>query len=163
MEVNRAAVRLHVAFACLGVAFLLIFWWVLSHERAAEWRATQARFARLEATIKNPHQLAESPRVGGLRQIWLSDLERVDRCGTCHLGIDDPAFANAPQPFRAHSGAWLTTHPADRFGCSTCHDGQGQATDYINVAHQPQTFVPRPIRPTAARAIARSIRPTPRA
>lgn len=148
MEVtNPAPLRLHVAFACLGVAFLLIFSWVLFHEQASEWRATQARFARLERTVKNPHRLAESARVGGLRQIWLPDLGRVDRCGTCHLGIDDPAFATAPQPHRAHSGAWLTTHPSDRFGCTPCHDGEGQATDYRNAAHQPQPFVTRPMRP----------------
>ncbi len=144
---NTAPVRLHVAFACLGLAFLLIFSWVLFYEQAAEWRTTQADFARLEATVKNPHQLAESARVGGLRQIWLPDLGRVDRCGTCHLGIDDPAFATAPQPHRTHSGAWLTTHPSDRFGCTPCHDGEGQATDYRNAAHQPQPFVTRPMRP----------------
>lgn len=148
MEVNNTApTRLHVAFACLGVAFLLIFWWVLFHEEAAEWRTTQAQFRRLEATVKNPHQLAEAAGVGGLRQIWLPELGRVDRCGTCHLGIDDPAFANAPQPFQAHSGSWLTTHPSDRFGCTTCHDGQGQATDHDNAAHQPQPFVLRSMRP----------------
>ena len=148
MELKTTApVRLHVAFACLGVAFLLIFSWVLFHEETAEWRTAQARFARLEATAKNPHQLAEAARVGGLRQIWLTDLDRVDRCGTCHLGIDDPAFATAPQPFRSHSGAWLTTHPSDRFGCTTCHDGEGQATDYAHAAHQPQPFVTRPMRP----------------
>ena len=144
---NTAPVRLHIAFACLGLAFLLIFSWVLFYEQTAEWRTTQARFARLEGTVKNPHQLADAARVGGLRQIWLPDLGRVDRCGTCHLGIDDPAFANAPQPFKAHSGAWLTTHPSDRFGCTPCHDGEGQATDYRDAAHQPQPFVTRPMRP----------------
>ena len=148
MELKTTApVRLHVVFACLGLAFLLIFSWVLFYEETAEWRTTQARFARLEGTVRNPHQLAEAARVGGLRQIWLPDLGRVDRCGTCHLGIDDPAFANAPQPFTAHSGTWLTTHPSDRFGCTTCHDGEGQATDYRNAAHQPQPFVTRPMRP----------------
>ncbi|HET9361368.1 MAG TPA: c-type cytochrome [Vicinamibacterales bacterium] len=144
---NTAPLRMHVAFACLGLAFLLIFAWVVFHEQTAEWRATQADFSRLEGAVKNPHQLAESARVTGLRQIWLADLGRVDRCGTCHLGIDDPAFATAPQPHRTHSGAWLTTHPPDRFGCTACHDGEGQATDYRSAAHQPQPFVTRPMRP----------------
>ncbi len=139
--------RLHIVFACLGLAFLLIFSWVLFHEETAEWRTTQARFRQLELGVKNPHQLAQAASVGGLRQIWLPDLGRVDRCGTCHLGIDDPAFDSAPQPFAAHPGTWLSTHPTDRFGCTPCHDGQGQSTDYASAAHQAQPFVLRPMRP----------------
>ena len=144
---NTAPPRLHLAFAGLGLALLAIFSWMLLHEGTAEWRTTQARFRRLEATVKNPYQLAQSATVAGLRQIWLPDLGRVDRCRTCHLGIDDPAFTSASPPFAAHPGAWLSTHPTDRFGCTVCHDGQGQATDYVNAAHQPQPFVPRPMRP----------------
>ena len=148
MDVKTTApVRLHVVFACLGLAFLLIFSWVLFHEETADWRTVQARFRQLEQRLKNPHQLAQSARVGGLRQIWLPDLGRVDRCGTCHLGIDDPAFAGVPQPFAAHPGAWLSIHPADRFGCTACHDGQGQATDFAAAAHTSQPFVSRPMRP----------------
>ncbi len=138
---------LHLAFAVLGLAFLAIFSWVIFSEGVADWRTTQAKFRRLETTVKNPHQLAAAAGVGGLRQIWLLDLDRVDRCGTCHLGIDDPAFAAAPQPFSSHPGTWLATHPIDRFGCTPCHDGQGQATDYRSAAHQPQPFVTRPMRP----------------
>lgn len=148
MEVkNDAPPRLHLVFACLGLAFLLIFSWVLFHEGTAEWRTTQVRFRRLEKTVKNPHQLAQSATVAGLRQIWLTDLGRVDRCETCHLGIDDPAFMGAPKLFAAHPGAWLSTHPPERFGCTACHDGQGEATDYANAAHKPQPSVPRAMRP----------------
>lgn len=138
---------LHAVFASLGVAFLVIFSWVLFQEEVADWRTTQARFRPIEVSVKNPHQLAESARVGGLRQIWLPLLDRVDRCGTCHLGIDDPAFAVAPQPYSSHPGTWLSTHPMDRFGCTPCHDGDGQATDYRHAAHQPLPFVTRPMRP----------------
>ena len=148
MELKEPAPpRLHIAFAVVGLAFLLIFSWVLLHEGAAEWRSTQAHFRQLEVTIKNPHQLSVAPSVGGLRQIWLPDMGRVDRCGTCHLGIDDPAYSAAVQPFTAHPGTWLTTHPLDRFGCTTCHDGQGEATAFVSAAHAPQPFVSRPMRP----------------
>jgi len=143
MEVKQTAPAwLHLAFAGLSVAFFAIFAWVLLREGTAEWRTTQARFARLEATVKNPHQLSQAPAIGGLRQIRLVDLGRVDRCTTCHLGIDDPAFSSTPQPFRTHPGTWLTTHPIDRFGCTLCHDGDGQATDFRGAAHEPQPFVP---------------------
>ena len=97
--------------------------------------------------MKNPHQLAEAPGAHGLRQVWLPDLGRVDRCATCHLGIDDPAFAGAPAPFRTHPGTWLATHPVERFGCTACHDGQGEATDYEHAAHEPIPHLERSMRP----------------
>lgn len=142
-----ASPRLHVVFAALGLGFLAIFSWVFLREQGAEWRANQARFRALQPTVKNPHQLAQSAGVAGLRQVWLPDLGRVDRCATCHLGIDDPSFVTAPAPFRTHPGTWLTTHPAERFGCTVCHDGQGEATDYAHAAHRPIPSIERAMRP----------------
>jgi cytochrome c2 len=139
--------RLHLVFAGLSFGFLAIFLWVFLREQGAEWRAIQARFQRLEATVKNPHQLAEAAGARGLRQVWLPDLGRVDRCVTCHLGIDDPAFVSASAPLRTHPGRWLATHPVERFGCTVCHDGQGAATDYEDAAHKPIPHVGRSMRP----------------
>lgn len=141
-----APLRLHTAFAVLAVMFLAIFGWIYLGEQGTEWRREQSRFIALEASVKNPHQLAQAPRVGGIRQIWLPDISRVDRCTTCHLGVDDPSFAQAPQPFRTHPGDWLSTHPPEQFGCTPCHDGQGEATDYVHAAHAPIPFVDRPMR-----------------
>jgi cytochrome c2 len=139
--------RLHLAFAALGVAFLAIFSWVFLQEFFADWRTTQAQFREIEARVKDPHALSLAPPANGIRQIWLRDLDRVDRCTTCHLGADDPAFAQARQPFTTHSGRWLTTHPPDRFGCTVCHGGQGEATTYRDAAHQPIPHWAEPIRP----------------
>jgi len=139
--------RFDVAFAALGLGFLAIFSWVFFREQGAEWRAAQARFREMQATLKNPHQLAQAPSASGLRQAWLPDLGRVDRCATCHLGIDDPAFASAKAPFRTHPGTWLATHAVERFGCTVCHDGQGEATDFVHAAHRPTPFVERSMRP----------------
>ena len=144
---QRAPASALAAFALLGVAFLAVFSWVYLGEQGAEWRRQQAEFRRLERAVKNPHQLAQAARVDGLRQVWLPDLGRVDRCTTCHLGIDDAAYSRAPQPFRAHGGTWLVAHPVERFGCTVCHEGQGQATDYGNAAHSAIPFVARPMRP----------------
>jgi mono/diheme cytochrome c family protein len=57
----------------------------------------------------------------------LTGLQRVDRCTTCHLGVDDPTMKNAPEPFRYHAG--LGPHIPSKFGCTICHGGQGLATD----------------------------------
>lgn len=138
--------RMVLAFAALGVAFLGIFSWVFLKEYLAEWRGYQAEFRALERQTKDPHALSLSPPVDGIRQVWLRDLDRVDRCTTCHLGTDDPDFADAAQPFRTHTGDWLSSHRPDQFGCTTCHDGQGEATTFRDAAHQPIPHWPRPMR-----------------
>jgi cytochrome c2 len=138
---------LHVAFALLGLAFLAIFSWVFLKEYLAPWRTTQAQFKALEQQLKDPHALKLAPFVGGINQIWLRDIDRVDRCTTCHLGEDDSTFANARQPFTTHSGDWLVSHPPDRFGCTVCHGGQGEATTYVDAAHRPIEHWSDPIRP----------------
>ncbi len=138
--------RLHQAFAALGVAFLGIFCWVFVKEYLADWRTTQSHFRRIEREVKDPHALSLAPPVGGIRQIWLTDLDRVDRCTTCHLGVDDPSFARAQQPFTTHPGTWLRTHPPDRYGCVLCHGGQGEATTYRDAAHRRIPYWSEPVR-----------------
>ncbi|MBI4888464.1 MAG: c-type cytochrome [Acidobacteria bacterium] len=143
---QRASVRFHLAFAVLGVTFLAIFSWVFLKEYLAEWRTTQAQFDQLQRRVKDPHALSLAAPLGEIQQIWLPDLNRVDRCPTCHLGIDDPAFVSAPEPYTTHPGAWLRTHAPDRFGCTSCHGGQGEATDFRNAAHQPIPYWSDPMR-----------------
>jgi mono/diheme cytochrome c family protein len=71
----------------------------------------------------------KSPKI---EQIVVKDLNRVDRCQTCHLAIDRPGFEDPekyPQPFRTHPklDALLKKHPPEKFGCTICHGGQGPA------------------------------------
>ncbi len=67
-----------------------------------------------------------------IEQISNQDLGRVDRCVTCHLGIDDPHFNSAPEPLKSHLPNSLSDigryHPFQTYGCSICHEGQGLAT-----------------------------------
>jgi len=68
---------------------------------------------------------------------------RVDRCATCHLGIDRRGFEKAPQPFRTHPRLDLymgggSPHPLERFGCTICHRGNGRATSFTAAAHTPR-------------------------
>lgn len=145
-EPQLLPIRLQVSFALLGVAFLGIFSWVFFKEYLAEWRTYQSRFRELAQEVKDPHAISLMPPADGIRQFWLEDIDRVDRCTTCHLGADDPDFAEAPQPFTSHSGNWLQTHRLDRFGCTTCHDGQGESTTFVDAGHAPIPHWPRPMR-----------------
>ena len=88
-------------------------------------RSRQRSGARHRRASRKPRGDAQEPapaRRGGRRRRAAADLAARPRprrpLRTCHLGIDDPAFANAPAPFRTHPATWLTTHPVDRFGCS---------------------------------------------
>lgn len=85
--------------------------------------------------------VAGAPPMGarkfGIQQIVPEDFrfgngaQRVDRCISCHVGIMDldPARKSAeiPQPYRAHPGDLLVSHPPEKFGCTVCHQGQGIA------------------------------------
>jgi cbb3-type cytochrome oxidase cytochrome c subunit len=67
---------------------------------------------------------------------------KMDRCTTCHLGIDREAFQKYPQPFTTHPNldAYLgskSSHPIDRIGCTVCHDGMGQSVSFRDAAHTP--------------------------
>ena len=72
-----------------------------------------------------------------------AQVPRIDRCQTCHLGIDNPDYVDAPQPFTTHPDLDLyvsgeSVHPRDNFGCTSCHEGRGRAIDFVGVNHTPQ-------------------------
>jgi cytochrome c2 len=67
---------------------------------------------------------------------------KMDRCTTCHLGIDKAGFEKYPQPFTTHPNldAYLgskSPHPIDRIGCTVCHDGMGQSVSFKDASHMP--------------------------
>jgi mono/diheme cytochrome c family protein len=73
----------------------------------------------------------------GLNQTNFNEpLMRVERCQTCHVGIDRPGFAGEPQPYATHPDrdVLLANHPVETFGCTVCHAGQGVALT-VDTAH----------------------------
>ncbi len=64
------------------------------------------------------------------------DKEQVDRCQTCHMGSDNGSYTATaiPKQFRTHPnrGVLFTVHPVEKFGCTSCHQGQGRATDMLS-------------------------------
>ena len=94
-----------------------------------------------------------------VRQVWPavrpSDLPGgagVDRCATCHLAALRPDSAGDRRPFRAHPRPDLfvgaeSPHPYERFGCTSCHGGDGRATDFRRAGHPPAAEGTVPILP----------------
>jgi len=66
-------------------------------------------------------------------------MDRVDRCQSCHLAINRPGFEKEPQPFRTHPRREVlladSAHPPQKFGCTSCHEGQGPAVNSVKQAH----------------------------
>src|SRR3989338_5311664 len=88
-----------------------------------------------------------------IQQVVLEDLyddyhftrvNKVDRCTTCHLAIDQRGFENAPQPFKTHPNFDLylsasSSHPLEKTGCTVCHGGNGHSVNFVNTAHTPDS------------------------
>ena len=76
-----------------------------------------------------------------IKQIHVAEVDLVDRCESCHLGIREPvvltkadmgnqgAFTSHPSP------ELLRIHDPERFGCTPCHNGNGRATTSVEKAH----------------------------
>lgn len=103
---------------------------VVLHENfSTEWREYQQAYLDMAIEKAGDPQMKEvlqgrSPRI---EQLIINKWghQRIDRCITCHAGIDDPRFADAPLPFRTHPEV-PGTHPYRTFGCTTCHGGNGR-------------------------------------
>ena len=87
-----------------------------------------------------------------------AQVPRVDRCMTCHTGIDKvkvdpetgdvtPLFTaeNTPEKvFRTHPrpelfASSVSKHSADQVGCTVCHDGLGWGLSFNDAYHTPST------------------------
>jgi len=68
--------------------------------------------------------------------------ERVDRCTTCHLGIELSKHEETEQPFMAHPNLDMyvgasSPHPMSDFGCTECHGGRPRGVEFSRAAHTP--------------------------
>lgn len=123
--------RLWFWFAVSSVVFLAVLAVSPIKDYFREYRGYQNEYRRRRlhsaASLKELKQARA--RGVGVRQIWLPALDNhVDRCMTCHLGVEEPRMAGTPEPFRPHPRTPHTPADFDRFGCVACHQGQGRAT-----------------------------------
>src|SRR5713101_5933213 len=86
------------------------------------------------------------PKIPKIQQVVLEEFDRnnfdkpiarVDRCTSCHAGINKPGFEDEPNPWKTHPhrDVLLAKHPPEKFGCTPCHGGQGPAVNSPEVAH----------------------------
>ena len=110
-------------FAVLAAVLAVVTIWSIVDEvhTRRPWKAHQVAYQELKGE-------PAAPRV---QQLVVPELDAIDRCTTCHAGIDDPTMAEvaAPAVLAVHPDldGLLGPHPLDRFGCVACHRGLGPA------------------------------------
>lgn len=125
---GRDSVLLYSFGGVILIITAIVFWSYYT----PEWQDYQGEFRQMVAKKFGADRAAQAPQ--GIQQIWVKELNRVDRCTTCHEGMEWKGLEGAPNPFKSHPQEILKKHPLNQYGCTTCHGGQGYATD-VEAAH----------------------------
>ena len=118
--------------AAVGVLLVISTVLFARADRVHDWRYYQYMFKGLVAEKLGEEKVASVP--SGIQQIWVPSLGNADRCVTCHQATRWPGFEQAEEPYRTHPPGPFKDHPSERFGCTSCHGGQGWAVD-VEPAH----------------------------
>ena len=118
--------------AIIGIALVVSTVLFVRSDRMRDFWYFQYEFRRQVAEKFGEEKAKTVPT--GLQQIYAPGLRHADRCVTCHQGIAWKGFEQAEQPYRTHPLEPLKSHPLEKFGCTSCHGGQGWAVD-IDEAH----------------------------
>jgi cytochrome c1 len=131
------------AFGVVSIIFLLSLAVAPAKNFFSEWRHYQHGYLRLIRNRSEANTLQRHFK-SGIQQIWLPELGVVDRCTSCHVGLNEASLTDVgSQPFRKHPAI---PHKLDEFGCTVCHRGQGAATTAAE-AHNSTLAWEQPILP----------------
>jgi len=120
--------------AVIGLVLVLSTVLFTVGDRQHEWRYYQYAFRNTVSEKFGPDKAKTV--ASGLQQVWVPSLGRADRCMTCHQAVKWAGFESAEEPFRTHPKEILRSHPIEKYGCTSCHGGQGWAVD-LDPAHGP--------------------------
>jgi len=149
----RAALAV-VSLLVLIASGLIVYEGLQSH-----WQDTQkAYFEQALVHAKTQaEQAALAERTPRIEQTIVTAFgdERIDRCQSCHIAVDDPNFTTGSEPLRTHpysaemgdlyrNGRWERRHKFSDFGCTSCHDGQGHGLEKAD-AHGEDEMWPAPM------------------
>ena len=150
---------MRMALAVVSVVVLIGSGAIVYRESGSSWQDQQrAYFTQALGQAKTDGERAslqgKAPKIEQTI-VTAFGAQRVDRCESCHIAVDDPRFAAAKEPLRTHpfsegmgdvyrNGHWVRRHKFSEFGCTTCHDGQGRGLDVAD-AHGEDPFWPEPM------------------
>lgn len=120
--------KLYPWFTLLGLIIGGLVIAAFYKDQHREWKDWQRQYVKDElARAATPEQKADAARIAiEVRQVVLPEVDRVDRCTSCHTSVEDPSYAGYPLPLAYHPNH--DRHPFNKFGCTICHQGQGRAT-----------------------------------
>jgi mono/diheme cytochrome c family protein len=150
---------MRAALAVVSLVVLIASGLVVYDGLQSRWQDTQKDyFQQALVHAKSPTEraaLAErTPRIEQTMVTAFGD-ERIDRCRSCHIAVDDPNFTTAGEPLRTHpysaemgdvyqNGRWERRHKFSDFGCTSCHGGQGHGLEKAD-AHGEDEMWPAPM------------------
>src|SRR5262249_14311038 len=118
-------------FYILNFGLLIAFIAGVAVDQKREWKVYQKKYAsmeieRLSADLPKAKDAEDPKKIESqiaffknkpleIRQIMADDLGRIDRCVTCHVGMDEfanPSMTNPykENPYKAHPGDFAKTH-----------------------------------------------------
>ncbi len=114
-------------FLLLSIILLALTGLLLFREATPDWKSYQDKYKDyLHDQAATP---AEKTRLSqfeiGVKQDWLPEFNKADRCRSCHIGVDNP---DAPQQAPLNPHPDINPHTFEKFGCTACHEGDGFAT-----------------------------------
>jgi mono/diheme cytochrome c family protein len=136
--------KIRAALLITAAAVLVVLGAAATRSADEAWVGFQKKYLELSAArSKGPVE----PQPIELKQDRLQGFqgpgdERIDRCRSCHVAVDDPRFAGDAQPLRTHPS--IAPHAFGELGCTICHEGEGRATTAF-LAHGKDHFWPEPL------------------
>ena len=135
--------RLVLAGSALLLVLLITAW--IREGFNKEWRRSQREYETILGEIEGADG-ASSGMEQGIFQVELPQFKRVDRCISCHNGVEDVRMAERPMPHATHPGSYLADHPVADYGCTICHGGEGRALSREKAfGRLPNTHWPHPL------------------
>jgi len=127
-RIKQIPIKELIILLAVTAVFVVALVGVIAKEESPEWKYYQSEFRFVLA--ENVGEVDPALIPSGIQQIWVKDLDRVDRCTTCHQGVFWRGLERAVQPWTTHPNLELfVSHPAEEYGCTICHGGQGFALD----------------------------------
>jgi mono/diheme cytochrome c family protein len=143
-EMGKVSYRMRLLFAVCSLLFVATLAVSPVKDLLREWKHYKRGYLDLARSRPDTKRLLADFHPD-LDQIWIPEMNVVDRCTSCHLGITQATLAdpNVPQPYRAHPPI---PHRVKEWGCTPCHRGQGAATE-VAEAHETTLAWEQPILP----------------
>jgi mono/diheme cytochrome c family protein len=143
-DMGKVTKRLRLIFAVSSLVFVIVLAISPVRDYLSDWRRYERSYVHFAESRPDTKRLLADFRPE-IEQIWIPQMQVVDRCTTCHQGITRPGLADAsvPQPFRTHPPI---PHRVRDWGCVVCHRGQGLATS-VRDAHETTLAWEQPVLP----------------